>query len=76
VIYCIMRMLGEMAAQEPVAGSFSYFAYRYWGEFPGFLFGWNSWFQYIVLGIAELTVIGIYMDHWRLSLIGNGHSSS
>jgi len=64
VIYCIMRMLGEMAAQEPVAGSFSYFAYRYWGEFAGFLSGWNYWFLYILIGIAELTVIGIYLDYW------------
>jgi len=63
-MYLVLRMMGEMITQEPVAGSLSHFAYRYWGEFPGFLSGWNSWFQYIVLGIAELTVIGIYMDHW------------
>ncbi|KAA6205804.1 MAG: amino acid permease [Candidatus Tokpelaia sp.] len=63
-IYFVMRMMGEMITQEPVAGSLSHFAYRYWGEFAGFFAGWNSWFQYILVGIAELTVIGIYLDHW------------
>jgi len=65
-IYLVMRMMGEMITQEPVAGSLSHFAYRYWGEFAGFLAGWNSWFQYILVGIAELTVVGIYLDHWLL----------
>ena len=39
VIYFIMRMLGEMAVDEPVSGSFSYYATKYWGPFPGFLSG-------------------------------------
>lgn len=63
-MYFVLRMMGEMITQEPVAGSLSHFAYKYWGEFAGFFAGWNSWFQYVVLGIAELTVVGIYLDHW------------
>ena len=34
VIFFIMRMLGEMAVDEPVSGSFSYYATKYWGKFP------------------------------------------
>jgi len=64
IIYLIMRMLGEMSTQEPVAGAFSHFAYKYWGDFPGFFAGWNYWFLYVLVSIAELTVIGIYLDHW------------
>lgn len=64
IIYLIMRMLGEMSTQEPVAGAFSYFAYKYWGDFPGFFAGWNYWFLYILVSIAELMVVGIYLDHW------------
>jgi len=63
-IYLVLRMLGEMSVEEPVAGSFSYFAYRYWGGFAGFFAGWNYWFMFVVVGIAELTVIGIYLDYW------------
>ena len=64
VIYLIMRMLGEMSAEEPVAGAFSHFAYEYWGEFPGFLSGWNYWFLYIFVSMAELSVVGIYVNYW------------
>lgn len=64
VIFFIMRMLGEMAVDEPVSGSFSHFAYKYWGEFPGFLSGWNYWFNYIVVSMAELTAVGIYVNFW------------
>jgi len=64
VIFMIMRMLGEMSVDEPVSGSFSHFANKYWGEFPGFLSGWNYWFNYIVVSMAELTAVGIYVNYW------------
>ena len=64
VIYIMMRALGEMAVRDPVAGSFSYYAYRYWGDFPGFFTGWNYWFCYIAVGMAELSAIGIYVRFW------------
>ncbi len=64
VIYLIMTMMGEMATHEPVAGAFSHFSYKYWGEFPGFLAGWNYWFLYILVSMAELSVIGIYIQVW------------
>ncbi len=64
IIYLIMRMLGEMSTQEPVAGAFSDFAHRYWGGFPGFLSGWNYWLLYILVSMAELTVVGLYVNFW------------
>ncbi len=30
IAFLIMRQLGEMIVQEPVAGSFSHFAFKYW----------------------------------------------
>lgn len=60
----IMRQLGEMVAEEPVAGSFSHFAYRYWGRFPGFLSGWNYWVLYVLVSMAELTAVGAYVQYW------------
>lgn len=64
VIFLIMRMLGEMAVEEPVSGSFSHYAAKYWGGFPGFLVGWNYWFDYVIVSMAELTAVGIYMNFW------------
>lgn len=62
--FLMMRQLGEMAVDEPVAGSFSHFAHRYWGALPGFLSGWNYWILYILVGMAELTAIGKYVQYW------------
>lgn len=64
VIFLVMRMLGEMSVHEPVSGSFSHYAYKYWGEFPGFLSGWNYWANYIIVSMAELTAVGIYVNYW------------
>ena len=64
VIFLIVRMLGEMSVEEPVSGSFSYYAAKYWGEFPGFLAGWNYWFLYILVSMAELSAVSIYLAYW------------
>ncbi|OHX13510.1 aromatic amino acid transporter AroP [Chromobacterium sphagni] len=64
IAFLIMRQLGEMVAEEPVAGSFSHFAYRYWGRFAGFLSGWNYWVLYVLVGMAELTAVGEYVQYW------------
>lgn len=64
IAFLIMRQLGEMVVEEPVAGSFSHFAHRYWGEFAGFLSGWNYWVLYVLVSMAELTAVGIYVQYW------------
>ncbi|RMZ57975.1 amino acid permease [Chryseobacterium nematophagum] len=64
IAFFIMRQLGEMVVHEPVSGSFSYFAYKYWGRFPGFASGWNYWILYILVSMAELTAIGHYVHFW------------
>jgi len=64
VAFLIMRQLGEMIVEEPVAGSFSHFAHQYWSPFAGFLSGWNYWVLYILVGMAELTAVGKYVQYW------------
>lgn len=64
IAFMIMRQLGEMVVEEPVSGSFSYFAYKYWGPFAGFISGWNYWILYIFVSMAELTAIGTYVQFW------------
>ena len=64
IAFLIMRQLGEMIVEEPVAGSFSHFAHRYWGKFPGFLSGWNYWVLYILVAMTELTAVGKYINYW------------
>ena len=64
VAFFIMRQLGEMVVDEPVAGSFSHFANKYCGPFAGFLSGWNYWVLYILVSMAELSAVGIYVHYW------------
>lgn len=64
IAFLIMRQLGEMVVEEPVSGSFAHFAYKYWGPFAGFLSGWNYWVMFVLVGMAELTAAGIYMQYW------------
>ncbi|MBO9727251.1 MAG: amino acid permease [Chitinophaga sp.] len=64
IAFFIMRQLGEMVVEEPVSGSFSHFAYQYWGTFAGFASGWNYWVLYILVSMSELTAIGMYVHFW------------
>lgn len=64
IMFFIMRSLGEMAIQKPVAGSFSQYARDYLGPLSGFITGWNYWFLWVVTCMAEITAVGIYMGFW------------
>ncbi|MED0678840.1 amino acid permease [Aneurinibacillus thermoaerophilus] len=63
-MFIIMRALGEMAIQNPVAGSFSRYARDYLGPIAGYLTGWNYWFLWVVTCMAEITAVGVYMQFW------------
>lgn len=64
IAFLIMRQLGEMIVHEPTTGSFSHFAYKYWGNFSGFLTGWNYWILYILVAMSELTAVAKYINYW------------
>jgi aromatic amino acid transport protein AroP len=64
IAFLIMRQLGEMVVDEPVAGSFAYFADKYCGNMAGFVAGWNYWVLYVLVSMAELTAVGIYVQYW------------
>lgn len=64
IAFLIMRQLGEMLVDEPVSGSLSHFARKYCGGFLGYLTGWNYIAAYVLVGMAELTAIGKYIQFW------------
>ncbi len=68
LVFIVMRALGEMAAAEPVSGSFSAYAHRYVGSFAGFAVGWTYWFSWTIVNITELTAFAVYMQYWFPSL--------
>lgn len=64
IIFMVMRALGEMSVHTPVSGAFSFYAYTNWSPFAGFFSGWNYWFNYILVSMAELAVVGTYVNFW------------
>ncbi|WP_264313860.1 amino acid permease [Pseudomonas putida] len=64
IAFLIMRQLGEMLVDEPVSGSLSHFGNKYGGGFMGYLTGWNYTVTYFLVGMAELTALGKYMQFW------------
>ncbi|SHF19809.1 amino acid/polyamine/organocation transporter, APC superfamily [Seinonella peptonophila] len=63
-LFFIMRALGEMAIENPVAGSFSRYAHQHLGSWAGYITGWNYWFMWVVTCMGEVTAVGTYMDFW------------
>ncbi|WP_044084384.1 amino acid permease [Bifidobacterium gallicum] len=63
-IFMIVRALGEMSVEDPQAGAFSYYASRYWSKRAGFVSGWNYWFNYILVSMVELSVVGSFVNYW------------
>ncbi len=64
VIYIVIRALGELTLAHPSAGSFGAYATRFIGPLAGFITGWSFWLACLLIGIAEVTGIGILMHHW------------
>lgn len=63
-IFMIVRALSEMSVEDPKAGAFSYYATRYWSKRAGFISGWNYWFNYVLVSMVELAVVGSFVNYW------------
>ncbi|MGL9719237.1 bifunctional threonine/serine APC transporter ThrP [Symbiopectobacterium sp.] len=63
-VFFIMRSMGEMLYMEPVTGSFAVYAHKYMSPFFGYLTAWGYWFMWMVVGISEITAIGVYVQYW------------
>jgi amino acid transporter, AAT family len=64
VIFLMMRALGELTLAHPASGSFSSYATQFIGPLAGFVTGWSYWLGCLLVGIAEITGIGLLLHHW------------
>jgi len=64
LVVLVMRMLGEMAAADPVSGSFSSYADRALGRWAGFTIGWLYWFFWVVVLAVEATAGADILTGW------------
>lgn len=49
LVFLVMRMLGEMAVQNPDSGSFSVYAEKTLGHWAGFTTGWLYWWFWMLV---------------------------
>ncbi len=59
-----MRQLGEMVVEEPDPVHLPTLPINTGNLFAGFLSRWNYWVMFVLVGMAELTAAGIYMQYW------------
>jgi Amino acid permease len=64
VMFLMMRALGEMTLAYPAAGSFSSYATQFIGPLAGFVTGWSYWLACLLVGIAEMTGVGLLPHRW------------
>ncbi|WP_168789674.1 amino acid permease [Paraburkholderia aromaticivorans] len=58
IVTLVMFMLGEMAARNPDAGSFSVYASTYLGQWAGYTVGWLYWFKWMITIAIEALLLG------------------
>src|SRR5258708_25878580 len=64
MIYLIMRALGELTLAYPSPGSFAAYATRFIGPLAGFITGWSYWLACLLVGVAEITGIGLLLHRY------------
>ena len=68
MIYLVMRALGELTLAYPSRGSFADYATRFIGPLAGFITGWSYWLTFLLVGVAEITGIGLLLHSWYPSI--------
>ncbi|KAF9814582.1 hypothetical protein IEO21_05040 [Rhodonia placenta] len=64
IVYVTLLLLGEMATQYPVAGSFNAYATRFFSPAYGFALSWNYWFNDAVSVASDLTAAQLVLQFW------------
>ncbi|KAF9646561.1 hypothetical protein BDM02DRAFT_3118383 [Thelephora ganbajun] len=64
VVYVTLLLLGEMATQYPVAGSFNAYAHRFFSPSYSFALSYNYWFNDAVSVASDLIAAQILLQFW------------
>lgn len=66
IVYVTLLLLGEMATQYPVAGSFNAYTTRFFSPSYGFALAWNYWFNDAVSVASDLTAAQLVLQFWHI----------
>ncbi|KAH9969781.1 amino acid permease-domain-containing protein [Russula dissimulans] len=66
IVHVTLLLLGEMATQYPVAGSFNAYATRFFSPAYGFALSWNYWCNDAISVASDLTAAQLVLDFWNI----------
>jgi L-asparagine permease len=64
IAYFLMRALGELVLHRATSGAFVSYMREFYGEKAAYVTGWLYWLNWALTGIAELSAVGLYVQHW------------
>lgn len=64
IVYVTLLLLGEMATQYPIAGSFGTYCTRFLSPSYGFALAWNYWFNDAVSVAGDLVAAQLVVSYW------------
>lgn len=64
IAYFLMRALGELVLHRTTSGAFVSYMREFFGERWAFVTGWIYWLHWCCTGIAELSAVALYIQHW------------
>ncbi|KAJ7209636.1 amino acid permease-domain-containing protein [Mycena pura] len=67
IVYVTLLLLGEMATQYPIAGSFNTYSSRFFSPSYAFALSWNYWFNDAVSVASDLTAAQLVLQFWTTS---------
>lgn len=68
VVYIIARCLGELALADLGQETFVNYIGIQLGSRYAFVSGWSYWFSLVLVGMAELTAVGLFVHVWLPTL--------
>jgi L-asparagine permease len=64
IAFFLMRALGELVLHRTTPGAFVSYSREFFGERAAYITGWMYWLNWALTGIAELSAVGVYVQHW------------
>ena len=64
IMYFVVRALGEVTVECPIASSFTGYARVFGGPLASFISGWTYWYQWVVIAMCEISAVGMYIKYW------------
>lgn len=64
IAFLLMRALGELVLHRATSGAFVSWMREFYGEKWAYVTGWMYWLNWALTGIAELSAVGLYVQHW------------